>query len=293
MWEDVVVGVIAGFLTRVYLLRLDYRQYPTYPHAYLTHLVLGGVASVLGAVAIPALLQREYVAVTFLVLAAQQFREIRAMERDSLSHLEGQELTERGQAYIETIARTFEARNYLAMLAALTASSITHFTDPRWGAAAGLAWPFLGALLSKGQRLGDIATVRAARPRFEETLLWVEDVQIMEVGLGEARQTMLEYGRAVIIEPKDDNARCTLQALGQRQALAHDATRILGLRKDFDYIEFTPLVRREIHSGRVALFIVASEPDEEALVELVRRAPVLESVRKLPLATRAGRRASD
>ena len=81
-WKPVGLGLFLGVLARVALLRSDYRQYPTYPHGYTSHLFLGIIAALVGAVSIPALLAEEWTAVTFLVLVAQQFREIRSMERD-------------------------------------------------------------------------------------------------------------------------------------------------------------------------------------------------------------------
>ena len=62
-----------GFFDRLYLLCSDYRSYPSYPHGYVIHLSLGAIAAALAAVAIPALLVKEYTAITFLVLCAQQF----------------------------------------------------------------------------------------------------------------------------------------------------------------------------------------------------------------------------
>ena len=80
-FSSIVLAAILGGALRFLLLRSDYRQYPTYPHGYVSHLALGFIAAALGAVALPALLEQEYVAVTFLSLAAQQFRDIRSMER--------------------------------------------------------------------------------------------------------------------------------------------------------------------------------------------------------------------
>jgi hypothetical protein len=77
----IITGLIVGLISRIVLLRSDYRNYPSYPHGYVTHISLGFVAAALGAVAVPALIEKEYTAVTFLALAAQQFREIRNMER--------------------------------------------------------------------------------------------------------------------------------------------------------------------------------------------------------------------
>ncbi len=35
-------GVVAGTIGRYYMLRSDYRQYPSYPHGVVTHMSLGG-----------------------------------------------------------------------------------------------------------------------------------------------------------------------------------------------------------------------------------------------------------
>ncbi|MEG3070894.1 MAG: YIEGIA domain-containing protein [Candidatus Syntrophopropionicum ammoniitolerans] len=54
----IAAGILAGTLSRIVLLRIDYRQYPGYPHSYISHLLLGFIASALGAVAIPAVIAR-------------------------------------------------------------------------------------------------------------------------------------------------------------------------------------------------------------------------------------------
>ncbi|NLM45641.1 MAG: hypothetical protein GX200_02400, partial [Firmicutes bacterium] len=50
----ILTGVVLGTLARYWMLRRDFRQYPSYPHAVVTHLALGFVAATLGAVAVPA-----------------------------------------------------------------------------------------------------------------------------------------------------------------------------------------------------------------------------------------------
>jgi len=111
------------------MLRSDYRHYPTYPHGQLIHLALGFIAASLGAVAVPAIMKPDYTAVTFLVLAAQQFRDVRNMERENLSKLEETKLIRRGNDYIEGIARVFEARNYLVIFTAFLTSLVVHWGD--------------------------------------------------------------------------------------------------------------------------------------------------------------------
>jgi hypothetical protein len=276
---------------------VDYRQYPSYPQGYLTHLFLGFIAAAIGAVALPALLARHYEAVTFLVLAATQFRDIRAMERDSLAALEGVELVPRGGAYIEGIAKVFEARNYVAMVLALWAGGVL-LAFPgrlRWGfpLAAGSAAAILLCLewIMAGRRVGDYATVRKAPLHFEGAFLYAGEVMLMNVGRAEARQAILEHGLGAVIEPVDLNARATLASPGQRQAILHDLAAILGVRRDVDEAEFTPMARLSHETGRVGLVILPVERDETALVKAVAGVPVIESIKRKPSAAAAGRRA--
>ena len=63
---DIVFGCIALFL----LLRTDFRQYPIYPQGRIIHLSFGFIAAFIGSVAIPAVLESDWIAVTFLGLAA-------------------------------------------------------------------------------------------------------------------------------------------------------------------------------------------------------------------------------
>ena len=137
--EAILLGMAAGFLARLYMLRTDYRNYPSYPHGYIIHLSLGAIAASLAAIALPALLEEEYTAITFLVLCAQQFRDIRNMERETLMKLEENTLVPRGLDYIEGIAKVFESRNYLVMLVALVTSGATIFGGQKIGILAGVA----------------------------------------------------------------------------------------------------------------------------------------------------------
>ena len=40
----VIIGVIFGMAARLYMLRTDYRQYPTYIHGQVIHIALGFIA---------------------------------------------------------------------------------------------------------------------------------------------------------------------------------------------------------------------------------------------------------
>lgn len=298
MLESVVLASAAGTLGRLYLLRVDYRQYPSYPQGYLTHLFLGFIAAAIGAVALPALVARHYEAVTFLVLAATQFRDIRTLERDSLTALEAFELVPRGAPYIEGIAKVFEARNYVAMLAALITSAGGLFLPGgRWlrsilalVAAAGTV-RFL-ELIMAGRRVGDYAEVETVPLRFDGPFLFAGQVMLMNIGQPESRQGVLEHGLGALIHPIDLNARATLASPGQRQAIIHDLSAIFGVRRDVDEAEFTPLARLDHDSGDIGLVLVPVRRDSAAFREAITRVPILESIKRKPTAAGAGRRAS-
>jgi len=115
----------------------------------------------------------------------------------------------------------------------------------------------------------------------------------MNLGLPEIREIYEKRAKAVIIEPFNDNVREVLGNVGQRQAIAHEAASLLGIHRDVDTAEFTPLVRRHTETGRIGMIIVPIEPDEACLLEAVRNVPVLESALVNPLATKAGKCASD
>lgn len=304
-WGAVITGLVFGTLARLAMLRTDFRQYPSYPHGYASHLALGIVAAFTGAVAIPALVNQEIAATAFLMLVTQQFREVRDLERKTLERMEETELVKRGAGYIEDIAKVFEARNYLTIFAALVASTVTLLAwkaaersglvalGPVAGAAAATLVIVYGKRNLDRQPLASLCHIRAGRVHFKDTILYVDDIPMEEIGLVEARQHFEKHGRGVIIEPKDDNARASLANLGQRQAIAHDAAAALGVRKDRDTPEYTPIVRLHLDTGRAGLALLPIEPDMGPLLEAVRAVPVIEGARTRPLATRAGRKAED
>lgn len=294
------LGVASGLAARLAMLRVDYRQYPSYPQAYVIHLTMGAIAAFLGAVALPAVLAKDYAAATFLALAATQFREVRSIERETLMRMEETELVVRGTAYIEGIARVFEARNYLAMVTAAAATAGFYAARPFFGAwpawtaaalaVAGVATWWLGRAM-RGPTVADLASVEAAEITFDGPTLVVAGNRIMNVGDPAARERYTREGLAVVIKPADPNAKATLANTGQRQAIAHNAAAALGVRKDVDTPQFTPLVRRDIDTGDLALVIVPAERRIDALIRAVADTPVLEGAVRKPLASRAGRMA--
>lgn len=289
----ILLGISFGIIARLYMLTIDYRQYPSYPHGIISHLALAFVAAALGSVAVPAILAKEFTAVSFLGLAAQQFRETRNMERLTLASLEADELVPRGPDYIEGIARVFESRNYLVMATALLTNLANQFLGWPLAIITGIICVVLCTKLKRGRCIGDIAEVIPGKLYFKGSLLMIDDIDFMNVGLKEARQKILAEGIGVIIKPKNDDGRATLHNRGQRQAITHVAAAVMGTKKEVDTPEFTPMVRKNIDTGKVALYILPNEPDIDCLVRVVKETPVLESAQRSPLSTKAGRIAAD
>src|SRR5690554_1699857 len=289
------IATLVGFLARLYMLRRDYRQYPSYPQGWAIHLFLGFIGGAIGAFIVPAVLEGDYSAVSFLLLAASQFREVRNVERETLSSMEATEMVKRGTAYIEGIARVCEARNYLAIWVALSAAVASELLADIgwWRMAAGvLVGAVLAAVLVRlmqGDLIGDIASVELSEIKFEGALVVIEGTVMMNVGLPESRRVYEERALAASVRPKGPNAKATLANLGQMQAIAHDVSSMIGVYMDVGEQEFIPMVRRDPATGSLRVLMVPSERDENAFLAAIRRVPVLEGAIRKPLTSYAGK----
>ncbi|MGI6126440.1 MAG: YIEGIA family protein [Planifilum sp.] len=280
--QAVIAGLVVGFLARIRMLRTDYRQYPTYPHGQVIHLSLGLIAAALGAVAVPALLDRDYTAVTFLTLAAQQFREVRNMERETLSKMDQMELVPRGGSYIEGIAMVFEGRNYLVIFSAFITSLAVIIGGWVSGTVAGMFMIWLSGRLRSGKYLGDIAEVTEGTLRFEGPNLYVDDIYLMNVGLVDDQERIQQFGLGIIITPKDKDSRVTISNIGQRQAILHDVSAIMGVYRDTGEPGLVPLSKRDLKDGRLGLLLLPQERDLQRTIEVIKRVPVLEGAVRMP-----------
>ena len=276
----IVTAIIVGTIARIITLKEDYRQYPSYPNGYVIHLIIGFVASSLGAVAIPALLSKNFIAVTFLTLALQQFRDVRKMEKNSLEDLEQTEYTYRGSAYIDGIAKTFEARNYIAFITAFfTSLTITLMNFSLWinvsiGVVTGLIVLVLIRRFTKGKTIGDIAEVKPGTIEIRESNLFVDNIFVTNLlGTENAETLFKNEGMAVVIHPHKNHFRINLDNFGQRQAALFEATRALGVKR----YHFT---RKDFLDGRVVITLVPIKRDMDALIEAVIKCPLLESAKK-------------
>lgn len=278
----IVTGIVMGTAARIITLKVDFRQIPTYPSAYFNNIVLGLIASALGAIAIPAILDKNYASVTFLTVAVQQFREVRKAERDSLEKLEHSEYIQRGAAYIDGISKTFESRSYISLVTALLtvlAMKLADFPEPLMniavGVLAGLLVIFFCHRFTKGKTIENICTVRQGKIEVRGSELYVDDMFVTNyLGADRGREAFLMEGIAVVLEPKDEACRITLENYGQRQAVLFEAIRALGVKR-------YKFMRRNFATGKVILAFVPILNHPDQLIQAVRNTPILENSRKI------------
>lgn len=278
----ILLGIIMGTLTRLYMLRTDYRQYPTYLHGKIIHIALGFIAAGLGTLVIPSILEENYTAVTFLTIAASQFREVRNMERNTLTELDSYELVPRGKTYIEGIAIAFESRNYLVIFASLVTTLGFLLLNIWGGLITGIIAFFISMKLMAGGKLSDIVDIEFVEPRFEGPGLYVDNIYIMNIGLPARQKEVLNYGMGFILKPKSFDARSSIANLGQRQAILHDVSTALGVYRDSGTPALVPLAKRDLNDGRIGVFVLPQERDVKKAIEIIGKVPTLENAIRMP-----------
>ncbi|GKZ03022.1 YIEGIA domain-containing protein [Paraclostridium bifermentans] len=286
-----IIGIVIGIISRVITLKTDRKQYPTEPNMLVSQLVLAIIGSALGAMLVPALIQKSYTSITFLSLAASQFRQVRHSKRKSLTDMEDDLLVKRGSGFIEEIALTYEVRSYTCILTALTTSAVYHLSKTELyvgeggsvflGAAAGLALALIFKKLFVRESIGAIAEVIPAKISFDGPLLKVNDVVISNIGLDSSKQRYLDYGLAVEIIPKDGNYINSgiILSPGQRQTIANIVYSRLGIMRTPDEPDFIPLLRRNPKNESLVMPYIPIEKDINQLIAAVKSTPIIESSR--------------
>ncbi|MDC3413064.1 YIEGIA family protein [Aquibacillus sp. 3ASR75-11] len=284
-----LLGVLVGTFTRIAMLRTDYRQYPTYLHGKIIHIALGFIAAGLGSVAIPAIMEKQFTAVTFLTIAASQFRDVRNMERNTLTEIDGYELVSRGKSYIEGIAVAFEGRNYIVMFTSFLVT-LFYLIYNIWAAIAISIVTFLiSKKLMSGGKLKDLVHIEQEEIHFEGAGLYIGNIYIMNIGIPDRQKEILEYGMGFILTPKSFNVRPTIANLGQRQAILHDISTIMGVYRDSGTPALVPLIKRDLRSGKIGVFVLPQDRNVEKAKFVIGSVPILENAIRLPNESKANK----
>ncbi|APH04585.1 YIEGIA family protein [Bacillus weihaiensis] len=286
----VLFGVVVGVLTRLHMLKTDYRQYPTYLHGKIIHVALGFIAAGLGTVAVPSIMEEDFTAITFLTLAASQFRDVRNMERNTLTVLDEYELVPRGKTYIEGIAIAFESRNYLVIFTSLFTTFSYLVVNIYVALVVGVICFLISRRLMSGSRIKDLVDIEFVEPHFDGAGLYVDNIYIMNIGIPEKQEAILKYGMGFVLTPKNTNSKMTIANLGQRQAILHDVSTALGVFRDSGEPALVPLAKRDLDDGRLGVFVLPQERDVERAKRVIGEVPTLENAIRMPSEAKANQR---
>ena len=287
------IGIMIGIISRLIMLNLDDKQYPTQPNILTSQIVLAFVASSLGALLIPALVNRSYTSITFLSLAAEQFRQVRSNRRDTLQDLESTQLVPRGNSFIEEIARTYEVRNYTCIVTSFLTVGIYYIISSEFklgdttsiiiSSICGLALAFILKKLLTRQSIGDIADVVPAKISFvDECIMQIGELKgITNIGLEVDREKYLSQGLGIEIIPKDKSYANvgTIYDPGQRQAIIYNIYSRIGILREEDEPAFYPLPRMNLNNGSLMIAVVPVDKDINKLIDAVKSCPILSSAK--------------
>ena len=287
------VAMIIGIMSRLIMLNLDQKQYPSQPDILVSQIVLAFVASSLGALLIPALVNRSYTSITFLSLAAEQFRQVRNNRRDTLQSLEGTQLVPRGNSFIEEIARTYEIRNYMCIVTSFLTVSVFYVLDGEFNVAENIALIIstivglvIAYILKKSlsrQSIGDIAEVSIVDISFvNESILKVGSLQgITNIGLKKDRERYLKEGIGIEIRPKNNSYinASILNNPGQRQVICYNLYSRLGVLRESNEPVFTPIPRKDPNTQAILIAFIPMEKNEQKVIEAIKSSPILASAR--------------
>lgn len=285
------VGLAIGLASRLIMLNLDQKQYPTQPNTLVSQLVLAFVASSLGALLVPALIERSYTSITFLSLAAQQFRQVRENRRNTLQNLEDSQLVKRGNSFIEEVARTYEVRNYMCVVTSFITVGLYYLMEAEFkfdkdlnliiSSLVGIILALMLRKLLKRKDIGSVADVKIVDITFvNEVIMQIGDLKgITNVGLKSDRERFLSKGVGIEIIPKDNNYAnaAIIYDPGQRQAIAYNLYSRLGVYREGNEPAFVPLPRRNPENESIMLAFIPMERDLGKVVEAVKSCPILSS----------------
>lgn len=281
-----IVALFIGVLCRGLVLRVTDKQYPSRPQDYLEQIIISGLSASLGAIAFPALIDKEFSALTFFAVAIQQFQGLSKEEKITIENIDNQEVVPKGAAYIEEIASTYESRSYISLFSALIASVIYIYFARAYKLTflpctilAAIGGAIVGLIFRKYLRrdsIGDIADVVEAKISFEGPILKVNDVFINNIGLEDTRSKYLKDGIAIEIIPKDLKAYGIISDLGQRQAMLHNLFIHFGINKDIDEKDLLATSKINLEKNTVVIPYLPLVKDMDELIKVIKSTPILE-----------------
>lgn len=284
-----VVAMFVGIICRGFVLRITDRQYPTRPQDYLEQIIISGLSASLGAVALPALIDKEFAALTFFAVAIQQFQGVSEQERITIENIDNEEVVKKGTAYLEEIASTYESRSYISLFSSLVASiafifsvkrfDFTFFSATLCSIVAGAIVGVIFRRLLRRDSVGDIADVVPAKINFEGSILKVNNTVITDIGLQDSRNRYLQKGLAIEIIPKTLGAFGVVNDIGQRQAIIHNIFIHMGIDKDVDEKDILAISRTNLEKNTIVIPYIPILKDIETMIEVCKSTPIIETAK--------------
>ncbi len=284
-----IVAMVLGILCRALVLRVTDKQYPTRPQDYLEQIITSGLASSLGAIALPALMDKEFSALTFFAIAIQQFQGLAEQERITLENIDGDEIVPKGSSYVEEIASTYEARSYISLLSSLVASGLFILCSNRFKfgfilctIVATIGASIVGILIRRYLRrdsIGDIADIYPAKIHFYESMLKVNDVDIASIGLKDTRKRYLKEAIAIEIVPRNIGDFGIISDIGQRQAILHNIFIHMGINKDVDEKDILTISKMNLNKHTIVIPYIPIMKDINTMIEVAKSTPIIENAK--------------
>lgn len=281
-----VIALFMGILCRGLVLRVTDKQYPSRPQDYLEQIIISGLAAALGAIAFPALIDKEFSALTFFAVAIQQFQGISQEEKITIENIDSSEVVPKGEAYIEEISSTYESRSYISLFSSLVASVIYIYVARAYKLGflpctilAVIGASIVGLIFKRyltRASVGDIADVVEAKINFSGPILKVNDVFINNIGLEDTRNKYLKDGIAIEIIPKNMKSYGIVSDLGQRQAILHNLYIHFGINKDVDEKDLLAATKIDLEKHTLVIPYLPLVKDMNELIKVVKSTPILE-----------------
>lgn len=281
-----IVALFIGILCRGLVLRVTDKQYPSRPQDYLEQIIISGLSASLGAIAFPALIDKEFSALTFFAVAIQQFQGLSQEEKITIENIDNDEVVPKGAAYIEEISSTYESRSYISLFSSLVASVIYIYCARAYkltflpctilAAIGGVIVGFIFRRYLRRSSIGDIADVVEAKISFEGPILKVNDVFINNIGLEDTRSKYLKDGIAIEVIPKDLKAYGIISDLGQRQAMLHNLFIHLGINKDIDETDLLATTKINLEKNTLVIPYLPLVKDMDEVIKIIKSTPILE-----------------
>lgn len=284
-----LVALFVGIVCRGLVLRVTDKQYPSRPQDYLEQIIISGLSASLGAIALPALMDKEFSALTFFAVAIQQFQGLAQQERITLENIDKGEIVPKGTAYVEEIASTYESRSYISLFSSLATSIVYINLSEKYnigvfGCAIGgiIAGSIIGLIFRKYLKrnsIGDVADIIPARIHFEGPILKVNNVTISNIGLDDVRKKYLEEGLAIEILPKTKGDFGIINDDGQRKAILHNIFLHLGINKDVDEKDILAISRTDLEKNTIVMPFIPVLKDINSMIEVAKSTPIIETAK--------------